>query len=97
MPFFASSIKLAFHDKIQESINQITKITNILMNSLSEALASSASSEGRAYKYVMENVSLCLSNSSNRHLGVHHSTFESLRLGRSSQSIASGFLASGIP
>ncbi|WZZ87457.1 hypothetical protein YC2023_116036 [Brassica napus] len=62
-----------------------------------EALASLASSEGRAYKCVMENVSLCLSNSSNRHLGVRHSTFESLRLGRSSQSIVSGFLASGIP
>ncbi|KAH0879884.1 hypothetical protein HID58_067278 [Brassica napus] len=30
--------------------------------------------------------------SSNRRLGIHHSTFESLRLGRSSQSIASGFL-----
>ncbi|KAF2598401.1 hypothetical protein F2Q68_00007752 [Brassica cretica] len=43
----------------------------------------------------LENVSLCLSNSSNRRLGVRHSTFESLRLGRSSQSIASGFLASG--
>ncbi|WZZ32973.1 hypothetical protein YC2023_016374 [Brassica napus] len=58
----------------------------------SEALASSASSEGRTYKCVMENVSLCLSSSSNRHLGVRHSTFESLRLGLSSQSIASGFL-----
>ena len=34
MPFFASSIKLAFHDKILESMNQITKITNMLMNSL---------------------------------------------------------------
>ncbi|KAH0863371.1 hypothetical protein HID58_080582 [Brassica napus] len=30
--------------------------------------------------------------SSNRRPGVRHSTFESLRLGRSSQSIASGFL-----
>ncbi|KAF3529595.1 hypothetical protein DY000_02040610 [Brassica cretica] len=30
--------------------------------------------------------------SSNRRSGVRHSTFESLRLGRSSQSIASGFL-----
>ncbi|KAH0905829.1 hypothetical protein HID58_037656, partial [Brassica napus] len=30
--------------------------------------------------------------SSNRHHGVRHSTFESLRLSRSSQSIASGFL-----
>ncbi|KAH0884190.1 hypothetical protein HID58_060286, partial [Brassica napus] len=29
---------------------------------------------------------------SNRRHGVRHSTFESLRLGRSSQSIASGFL-----
>ncbi|WZZ63583.1 hypothetical protein YC2023_074953 [Brassica napus] len=46
----------------------------------SEALASSASSEGRVY------------NSSNRRPGVRHSTFESLRLGHSSQSIASGFL-----
>ncbi|WZZ66496.1 LOW QUALITY PROTEIN: hypothetical protein YC2023_077866 [Brassica napus] len=46
----------------------------------SEALASSASSEGRTY------------NSSNRRPGVRHSTFESLRLGLSSQSIASGFL-----
>ncbi|WZZ58064.1 hypothetical protein YC2023_058171 [Brassica napus] len=54
----------------------------------SEALASTASFEGRATK----NVSLCLSNSSNRRLGVRHSTFESHRLGRSSQSIASGFL-----
>ncbi|KAG5393603.1 hypothetical protein IGI04_023566, partial [Brassica rapa subsp. trilocularis] len=35
------------------------------------------------------NISLCLSSFSNR---VCHSTFESLRLGRSSQSIASGFL-----
>ncbi|KAF3601045.1 hypothetical protein F2Q69_00033705 [Brassica cretica] len=33
-----------------------------------------------------------LSSSPNRHPGVCHSTFESLRLGRSSQSIASGFL-----
>ncbi|KAF2564396.1 hypothetical protein F2Q70_00016474 [Brassica cretica] len=39
-----------------------------------------------------KNVSLCLSGSSNRRPGVRHSTFESLRLGRSSQSIASGFL-----
>ncbi|WZZ83462.1 hypothetical protein YC2023_104034 [Brassica napus] len=46
----------------------------------SEALASSASSEDRTY------------NSSNRRPGVRHSTFESLRLGLSSQSIASGFL-----
>uniref|UniRef100_A0A0D3DMB1 DUF223 domain-containing protein n=1 Tax=Brassica oleracea var. oleracea TaxID=109376 RepID=A0A0D3DMB1_BRAOL len=30
--------------------------------------------------------------SSNRHSGVRHSTFESLRLSRSSKSIASGFL-----
>ncbi|KAH0859840.1 hypothetical protein HID58_088101, partial [Brassica napus] len=30
--------------------------------------------------------------SSNRRPDVHHSTFESLRLGRSNQSIASGFL-----
>ncbi|WZZ53276.1 hypothetical protein YC2023_053383 [Brassica napus] len=57
-----------------------------------KAIASSASSEGRAYKYIMENVSLCLSSSSNRRPDVHHSTFESLCLGRSSQSIASGFL-----
>ncbi|CAN6885238.1 unnamed protein product, partial [Brassica oleracea] len=35
---------------------------------------------------------LCLSSFSNRRPGVRHSTFESLRLGRSSQSIASGFL-----
>ncbi|CAN6863562.1 unnamed protein product [Brassica oleracea] len=47
--------------------------------SLSEALASSAFSEGRTY------------NSSNRRPGVRHSTFESLRLGLNSQSIASGF------
>ncbi|KAH0884189.1 hypothetical protein HID58_060285, partial [Brassica napus] len=39
-----------------------------------------------------KNVSLCLSSPSNRRHGVRHSTFESLRLGRSSQSIASGFL-----
>ncbi|KAL0814294.1 hypothetical protein Bca101_070737 [Brassica carinata] len=32
------------------------------------------------------------SSSSNRHPGIRHSTFESLRLGLSSQSIASGFL-----
>ncbi|KAH0939599.1 hypothetical protein HID58_007060, partial [Brassica napus] len=38
------------------------------------------------------NVSLCLSNSSNRSSAVRHSTSESLRLGHSSQSIASGFL-----
>ncbi|KAF3499060.1 hypothetical protein F2Q69_00040554 [Brassica cretica] len=38
-----------------------------------------------------ENVYLYLSSSSNRRPGVRHSTFESLRLGRSSQSIASGF------
>ncbi|KAF2561305.1 hypothetical protein F2Q70_00017909 [Brassica cretica] len=48
------------------------------------------------FNQLLENVSLCLSNSSSRRLGVRHSTFESLRLGRSSQSIASGFLASGI-
>ncbi|WZY78147.1 hypothetical protein YC2023_024531 [Brassica napus] len=58
----------------------------------SESFASSASSKGRAYKYIMENVSLCLSSSSNRRPSVRHSTFESLRLGRSRQSIASGFL-----
>ncbi|KAL0753147.1 hypothetical protein Bca101_090815 [Brassica carinata] len=40
----------------------------------------------------LENVSLCLSNSSNRCPDIRHSTFESLRLGLSSQSIASGFL-----
>ncbi|KAF2619524.1 hypothetical protein F2Q68_00039987 [Brassica cretica] len=34
----------------------------------------------------------CRIHSSNRRLGVRHSTFESLCLGRSSQSIASGFL-----
>ncbi|KAG5411558.1 hypothetical protein IGI04_007877 [Brassica rapa subsp. trilocularis] len=39
-----------------------------------------------------KNVSLCLSNSSNRSSAVRHSTSESLRLGHSSQSIASGFL-----
>ncbi|KAH0896614.1 hypothetical protein HID58_046182 [Brassica napus] len=33
-----------------------------------------------------------MKSSSNRRPGVRHSTFESLRLGRSSQSIASGFL-----
>uniref|UniRef100_A0A0D3D416 DUF223 domain-containing protein n=1 Tax=Brassica oleracea var. oleracea TaxID=109376 RepID=A0A0D3D416_BRAOL len=38
------------------------------------------------------NVSPCLSSFSNRRPGVRHSTFESLLLGRSSQSIASGFL-----
>ncbi|KAF3606008.1 hypothetical protein DY000_02045975 [Brassica cretica] len=42
--------------------------------------------------HLLENVSLCLSSSSNRRPGVRHSTFESLRLDRSSQSIASGFL-----
>ncbi|WZZ00197.1 hypothetical protein YC2023_072525 [Brassica napus] len=44
----------------------------------SEALASLTSSEDRAYKFSQT--------------GVCHSTFESLHLGRSSQSIASGFL-----
>ncbi|KAH0874431.1 hypothetical protein HID58_071793 [Brassica napus] len=33
-----------------------------------------------------------MDSSSNRRPGVRHSTFEPLRLGRSSQSIASGFL-----
>ncbi|KAF2601976.1 hypothetical protein F2Q70_00024781 [Brassica cretica] len=42
--------------------------------------------------HLLENVSLCLSSFSNRRPGVRHSTFESLRLGRSSQSIAFGFL-----
>ncbi|KAF3511551.1 hypothetical protein F2Q69_00009041 [Brassica cretica] len=42
--------------------------------------------------FLVENVSLCLSSSLNRHPGVRHSTFESLRLVRSSHSIASGFL-----
>ncbi|KAF2596202.1 hypothetical protein F2Q68_00009440 [Brassica cretica] len=45
-----------------------------------------------SFNHLLENVSLCLSGSSNRRPGVRHSTFESLRLGRSSQSIASGFL-----
>ncbi|KAF2564395.1 hypothetical protein F2Q70_00016475 [Brassica cretica] len=44
------------------------------------------------FNHLLENVSLCLSSSSNRRPGVRHSTFESLRLGHSSQSIASGFL-----
>ncbi|WZZ73713.1 hypothetical protein YC2023_085083 [Brassica napus] len=39
-----------------------------------------------------KNVSLCLSSSSNRRPDVCHSTFESFRLGLSSQSIVSGFL-----
>ncbi|KAG5383870.1 hypothetical protein IGI04_035340 [Brassica rapa subsp. trilocularis] len=47
---------------------------------MSEVIASSASSEGRVYNF------------SNRRLGVRHSTFDSLRLGRSSQSIVSRFL-----
>nr|VDD38755.1 unnamed protein product [Brassica oleracea] len=42
--------------------------------------------------HLLENVSLCLSSFSNRRPAVRHSTFESLRLGRSSQSIAFGFL-----
>uniref|UniRef100_A0A0D2ZW92 DUF223 domain-containing protein n=1 Tax=Brassica oleracea var. oleracea TaxID=109376 RepID=A0A0D2ZW92_BRAOL len=46
--------------------------------------------------HLLENVSLCLSSSLNSSLNwrpdVRHSTFESLRLGHSSQSIASGFL-----
>ncbi|KAF3486893.1 hypothetical protein F2Q69_00054401 [Brassica cretica] len=41
---------------------------------------------------LLENVSLCLSSSLNRHPGIRHSTFESLRLGRSSHNIASSFL-----
>ncbi|KAF3607911.1 hypothetical protein DY000_02045285 [Brassica cretica] len=40
----------------------------------------------------LENVYLYLSSSSNWRPGIRHSTFESLRLGRSSQSIAYGFL-----
>ncbi|KAF3486871.1 hypothetical protein F2Q69_00054556 [Brassica cretica] len=44
------------------------------------------------FNHLIENVSLCLSSSSNRRSGVRHSTFESLRLGRSSQSKASAFL-----
>ncbi|WZZ73528.1 hypothetical protein YC2023_084898 [Brassica napus] len=42
--------------------------------------------------HYLENVSLCLSSFSNRRLGVRRSTFESLHLGRSSESIAFGFL-----
>uniref|UniRef100_A0A0D3D7X8 Replication protein A 70 kDa DNA-binding subunit B/D first OB fold domain-containing protein n=1 Tax=Brassica oleracea var. oleracea TaxID=109376 RepID=A0A0D3D7X8_BRAOL len=42
--------------------------------------------------HLLENVSLCLSSFSNRRPAVRHSTFESLRLGRSSQSIVFGFL-----
>ncbi|CAN6932633.1 unnamed protein product, partial [Brassica oleracea] len=45
-----------------------------------------------SFNHLLENVSLCLSNSSNRRPDIRHSTFESLRLGLSSQSIASGFL-----
>ncbi|KAG5375734.1 hypothetical protein IGI04_040330 [Brassica rapa subsp. trilocularis] len=45
-----------------------------------------------SFNYLLEFFSLCLSSSSNRCPGVRHSTFESLRLSRSSQSIASGFL-----
>ncbi|CAN6807008.1 unnamed protein product, partial [Brassica oleracea] len=45
-----------------------------------------------SFNHLLENVSLCLSSSSNRRPGVRYSTFESLRLGLSSQSIASGFL-----
>ncbi|WZZ90257.1 hypothetical protein YC2023_118836 [Brassica napus] len=53
---------------------------------MSEILASSAFSVGRAYKFPQTGVP-----------GVRHSTFESLRLGRSSQSIASNLLAYWIP
>ncbi|KAF3527646.1 hypothetical protein DY000_02042871 [Brassica cretica] len=42
--------------------------------------------------HLLENVSLCLSSFSNRRPGVRHSTFDSPCLGRSSQSIAFGFL-----
>ncbi|CAN6915216.1 unnamed protein product, partial [Brassica oleracea] len=45
-----------------------------------------------SFNHLLENVSICLSSSSNRRPDVRHSTFESLRLGLSSQSIASGFL-----
>uniref|UniRef100_A0A0D3EF07 Replication protein A 70 kDa DNA-binding subunit B/D first OB fold domain-containing protein n=1 Tax=Brassica oleracea var. oleracea TaxID=109376 RepID=A0A0D3EF07_BRAOL len=45
-----------------------------------------------SFNHLLENVSLCLSSSLNWRPGVRHSTFESLRLGRSSQSIASGVL-----
>ncbi|KAH0879532.1 hypothetical protein HID58_066926, partial [Brassica napus] len=55
-------------------------------------IASSFRSTYCGEKSRLENVSLCLSSSSNRCPGVRHSTFESLCLGRSSQSIASGFL-----
>uniref|UniRef100_A0A0D3D6L0 Uncharacterized protein n=1 Tax=Brassica oleracea var. oleracea TaxID=109376 RepID=A0A0D3D6L0_BRAOL len=39
-----------------------------------------------SFNYLLENVSLCFSSSSNRRPGIRHSTFESLRLGLSSQS-----------
>ncbi|CAN6831635.1 unnamed protein product, partial [Brassica oleracea] len=45
-----------------------------------------------SFNHLLENVSLCLSSSSNRRPGVRHSTFESIRLGLSSQNIAFGFL-----
>ncbi|KAF3556031.1 hypothetical protein F2Q69_00016189 [Brassica cretica] len=45
-----------------------------------------------SFNHLLENISPCLSSSSNRRPGVCHSTFECLHLGRSSQSIASGFL-----
>ncbi|WZZ30990.1 hypothetical protein YC2023_014391 [Brassica napus] len=54
---------------------------------MSEAIASSASSEGQAYKKCFSLPLQFL-----KPPGVRHSTFESLRLGRSSQSIAYGFL-----
>uniref|UniRef100_A0A0D3CCX3 Uncharacterized protein n=1 Tax=Brassica oleracea var. oleracea TaxID=109376 RepID=A0A0D3CCX3_BRAOL len=40
--------------------------------------------------FELQSCAVCLS--SNRRSGVRHSTFESFRLGRSSQSIAFGFL-----
>ncbi|CAG7876506.1 unnamed protein product [Brassica rapa] len=44
------------------------------------------------FNHLLENVYLCLSSSSNRRPRRPSLTFESLRLGRSSQSIASGLL-----
>ncbi|KAF3501358.1 hypothetical protein F2Q69_00044283 [Brassica cretica] len=51
------------------------------------------------YHNLVLSLSLSLQNltSSNRRPGIRHSIFESLRLGRSSQSITSSFLASRIP
>ncbi|WZZ65127.1 LOW QUALITY PROTEIN: hypothetical protein YC2023_076497 [Brassica napus] len=79
--------------EIQESIPTDTKAatTSLPAHSSYETKTLSTTPRLRGGN-APKNVSLCLSNSSNRRPDIRHSTFESLRLGLSSQSIASGFL-----